>query len=232
LADIAMVEGRFADAVGIFREGATADLSNDEPGRAARKLAQLAQAHASAGKNEAAIAAAEEVLSTSQSMRTRFLAARVLVEAGEVARAREVAEELASEFQAEAQAYAKIIEGGAALKDGSPREAIKLFTEANELLDTWLGHFDLGRAYLEAGGYLQAEGEFDRCLTRRGEAMSLFLDEEPTYGYFPPVYYYQGRVREGLNNARFAESYRQYVDIRGNAGEDPLLSEIRQRTEE
>jgi hypothetical protein len=62
--------------------------------------------------------------------------------------------------------------------------------------------------------------------------MSLFLDEEPTYGYFPPVYYYQGRVREGLNNAGFVESYRQYLDIRGNAGEDPLLSEIRQRTEE
>jgi tetratricopeptide (TPR) repeat protein len=229
LADIAMVEGRFADAVRIFQEGATADLSNDEPGRAARKLAQLSQAHLSAGKNEAAIAAAEEVLATSQSMRTRFLAARVLVEAGEVARAQEVAEELASEFQAEAQTYAKIVEGGVALKDGNPREAIKRFTEANELLDTWLGHFDLGRAYLEAGGYLQAEGEFDRCLSRRGEAMALFLDEEPTYGYFPPVYYYQGRVREGLSNAGFAESYRQYLDIRGNADEDPILPEVRER---
>ena len=48
-----------------------------------------------------------------------------------------------------------------------------------------MGHFDLGRSYLEAGGHLQAEREFDRCLTRRGEAVSLFLDEEPTYGHFP-----------------------------------------------
>ena len=95
----------------------------------------------------------------------------VFVEAGEVARARALAEELAAEFQAEAQAFAKIIEGEAELKDGNAREAITLLTEANEILDTWLGHFDLGRAYLEAGGYLQAEGEFDRCLTRRGEAI-------------------------------------------------------------
>ena len=46
----------------------------------------------------------------------------------------------------------------------------------------------------------QADAEFDRCLKRRGEALALFLDEEPTYSYLPPVYYYQGRVREGLKN--------------------------------
>ena len=229
LADVAMYEGRFSDAARLFREGATADVTNEEPDRAATKLAELAQTYVLLGESGLAIAAADEALATSQAIKTRFLAARALVEAGEVARARAVAEELASEFQAEARAYAKIIEGGAALKDGDPREAITLLTEANKLLDTWLGHFDLGRAYLDAGGYLQAEGEFDRCLTRRGEALSLFLDEEPTYGHFPPVYYYQGRVREEMNNAAFADSYRTYLDIRGNAGEDPLLPDVRQR---
>ena len=63
----------------------------------------------------------------------------------------------------------------------------------------------------------------------RSQAPLSCRDEEPTYGLFPPVYYYQGRVREGLNSARSAESYRTYLDIRGNAGEDPLLPEIRQR---
>ena len=52
--------------------------------------------------------------------------------------------------------------------------------EANEMLDTWIGHFDLGRAYLAAGAFPQADSEFDRCLKRSGEALSLFLDEEPT----------------------------------------------------
>ena len=113
---------------------------------------------------------------------------------------------------AEPQAYAKIIEGEAALKSGDARQAIKSLTEANALLDTWIGHYDLGRAYLAAGAFTQADSEFDRCLTRRGEALSLFLDEEPTFGLFPPVYYYQGRVREALKNTNFADSYRVYLD--------------------
>ena len=51
----------------------------------------------------------------------------------------------------------------------------------------------------------------------------------PTYGYLPPVYYYQGRVREGLKNPGFAEYYKKYLDIRGKAGEDPLIAEVRHR---
>ena len=115
------------------------------------------------------------------------------------------------------------------MKEGDTRQAIQLLTEATEMLDTWIGRFDLGRAYLEAGALTQADSQFDQCLTRRGEALSSFLDEEPTYGYLPLVYYYQGRVREGLNTSGFTEAYSTYLDIRGNVGEDPLLPEIRQR---
>ena len=46
---------------------------------------------------------------------------------------------------------------------------------------------------------------------------------------FPAVYYYQGRVREGLKSAGFAESYRAYLNIRGKSKEDPLLPEVRRR---
>jgi len=74
--------------------------------------------------------------------------------------------------------------------------------------------------------YPEADSEFDRCIKRRGEALSLFLDLS-TYGYFPPVYYYQGRAREGLKTAGFADSYKKYLSIRGAAGEDPLLPEAR-----
>jgi hypothetical protein len=153
----------------------------------------------------------------------------VFVEAGAVAKAQELAAALASEFQAEPQAYAKIIDAGVALKNRDARQAIKILTEANTLLDTWIGHLDLGRAYLEAGALTQADSEFDRCLARRGEALALFLDEEPTYGYLPPVYYFQGRAREGLNTAGFADSYRAYLNIRGQSKEDPLLPEVRRR---
>ncbi len=115
---------------------------------------------------------------------------------------------LSSELQTEPQAYGKLIEGEIALNNGDSHSAVQLFTQANSLLDTWIGRFDLGRAYLEAGAFTEADSEFDRCIKRRGEALALFLDEVPTYGYFPPVYYYQGRVREGLKNAGFADSYK------------------------
>ena len=55
------------------------------------------------------------------------------------------------------------------------------------------------------------------------------VDEEPTYGYFPIVYYYQGLVREGLKNPAAVDSYREYLKIRGNSTEDPVLSDVRRR---
>jgi tetratricopeptide (TPR) repeat protein len=156
------------------------------------------------------------------------MTAQVYVAFGETAKARELANGLSSELQVEPQAFAKLIDGEAALKEQDARGAVKLFTEANNLLDTWIGRFDLGRAYLETGAFVEADSEFDRCIKRRGEALSLFLDL-PTYGYFPPVYYYQGRAREGMKSAGFGESYKKYLSIRGKAGEDPLLADIRRR---
>jgi eukaryotic-like serine/threonine-protein kinase len=229
LGDLAMYEGRFSDAVRLLSEGAAADVDAGNPDKAASKLVALAYAQLQRQQRAAAIAAAEKALANSQEAKIRFLAARVFVEAGASARARALSESLAAEFQAEPRAYAKIIDALTALQGGNPRQAITLLTDANGLLDTWIGHFDLGRAYLEAGALPQADSEFDRCLKRRGEALSLFLDEMPTSAYFPPVYYYQGRVREGLNSARFAESYGTYLDIRANSKEDPLLPDARRR---
>ena len=227
--DLALYEGRLSDAAGLFEQGVTADLAAKNPNKAATKLAWLAYAHVLLGHKGAAAAAADKAMLNSKAVPIRFLAARIFVETGADAKARTLASGLAAELPAEPQAYGKIIEGEIALKNGDPRQAVKLLTEANGLLDTWLGRFDLGRAYLELRAFPQADSEFDRCIKRRGEALSLFADEEPTYGYFPAVYYYQGRVREGLNNAGAADSYRAYLDIRGKSSEDPLLPDVRRR---
>jgi tetratricopeptide (TPR) repeat protein len=103
----------------------------------------------------------------------------------------------------EPQAYAKLIEGEILLRKGESRAAVRAFSEANALVDTWIGRFNLGRAYLEAGALTEADSEFDRCIKRRGEALALFLDEWPTYGYFPSVYYYMGRRPRGNEERRF-----------------------------
>jgi Flp pilus assembly protein TadD len=228
LGDLALYEGRFADAVHTFEQGAEADLAAKNSDTAANKFASLAYVHLARGRNDAAVAAAQKVLANSKVIPFRFLAARVLIEAGAVAPAQAVAADLAARFAAEPQAYGKILQGQIALKKRDPPQAIKLLTDANNVVDTWLGHFDLGRAYLEAGQFTQADSEFDICIKRRGETLSL-LNEDPTYGLFPPVYYYQGRAREGVPTDGFAASYREYLEIRGNSTEDPLLPEVRKR---
>ena len=230
VADLAVYEGRYSDAVNLLEKGAAADLGGSKPDQdaAATKFWSLAYVHALRGEKIPALAAAKRAVELSKSFQARYVAAQVYVAFGEIAKARELAAGLASELQIEPQTYAKLIEGEAALKSGDSRGAVKLFSDANNLLDTWIGRFDLGRADLEIGAFAEADSEFDRCIKRRGEALGLFVDL-PTYGFFPPVYYYQGRAREGMKSAGFAESYKKYLSIRGKAGEDPLLADVRRR---
>ena len=57
-------------------------------------------------------------------------------------------------------------------------------------------------ASLAAGAFPQVDSAFDVCLNaRRGEALSLFVDDEPTHAYLPLAYDYQGRAREAIATA-------------------------------
>ena len=228
LADIALYEGRLTDADRFLETGAAADLKAGRLDSAAADYAMLAQAQLLRKQKAAALAASDKALANSKTVSTRFAVARIYAAAGETAKATKLAEGLATETELEAQVYAKLIEGEVALAEKDPRRAIKVLNEANKQLDTWIGRFDLGRAYLDAGMFTEADSEFDRCIKRRGETLDLF-DYVPTYNYLPEAYYYQGRAREGLNSPGFRDSYQTYLSIRGKAGEDPLLPEIRRR---
>ncbi|HEY7333771.1 MAG TPA: protein kinase [Bryobacteraceae bacterium] len=228
-ADLAIYEGRFSDAGRMLEQGAAQDAEAGRSDAAADKLNALAYVQMLRGQNRAAADAADRALKRSQSVKARFFAARAFVAAGETAKARALAEGLAKELPNEPQSYAKLIEGEMALKDGDTHAAAQAFTQAVNLLDTWIGRFDLGRAYLNAEAFTDADSQFDACIKRRGEAMELFMDDVPTYGYFPSVYYYLGLVREGLKSPGYADSYRKYLDIRGKSSDDPLVSEVRRR---
>ncbi len=227
LGDIALYQGKFREAAQILEKGAATDLAAKNPDAAADKFVMLAFANVLRADKPGVLATVQSALANSQSTKIKFLAARSLIEIGETSRARKLAESLSSALQASTQAYAKLILGEAALKEHDSKQAIQLLTEAKNLMDTWVGRFDLGRAYLEAGAFAEADSEFDRCLKRRGEALEIFMDDMPTYSYLPLVYFYQGRDREGLKSSGFAESYRTYLSIRGNSSEDPFVPEIR-----
>jgi hypothetical protein len=87
----------------------------------------------------------------------------------------------------------------------------------------------LARAYLEAGAFTEASSELDACLNRRGEATSVFLDDNPTYHLFPAVHYYQGRAREGLRSPGAAEFYKLFLDTKVKGSLDPLITDARRR---
>ena len=226
LADIAIYQGRYKDAAQLFADGAAADVRAGRLDSAAADLAGLAQVRLLQGQKAAAMQALQQALANSKSASVLFCAGRVYAAAGELARARQIAAKLSSDTQPESQVFGKLIEGEAALQEGDTRKAIQIFTDANNQLDTWIGHFDLGRADLQAGLLVQADSEFDRCLTRSGETLDL-VDYVPTYGYVPDAYYYLGKVRQGMKSPGYVDSYVKYLSIRGAAGEDPLLTEAR-----
>ena len=160
---------------------------------------------------------------------TSFKTARALIEANRSNDALKIASQLSTQIESELQMYGKLIEGEALLKSGNAREALNRFEAAKNLSDSWLARFDRGRAYLALGAFTEADSDFETCMRRRGEATSAFLDDVPTFHYFPPVYYYLGRAQEGLGSASANESYKQFVAIKQNGDGDPLVADARRR---
>jgi tetratricopeptide (TPR) repeat protein len=167
-------------------------------------------------------------MATKKDVNVRFVAGRVFAEAGAADKAQEISTGLKAETLIEPQTYAKIIDGLVALQQKNTPQAIQLFSEANKSLDTWIGHFDLGRAYLEGGQFIEANSEYDICIKRRGESIE-FLDDGPTYAYLPPIFYYQGRALQGLRSHGFGDSLQTYVSMRGQSKDDPLATDALHR---
>jgi tetratricopeptide (TPR) repeat protein len=121
------------------------------------------------------------------------------------------------------------VEGEVDLLKGNFPEAIKSLHEAQNQVDTWIGHVTLGRAYLAAGQFTEAYSEFEGCLKRRGEAASVFLDDLPTMNRLPQIYYYLGRAQEGLKSPGAKESYKKFLEIKILATGDPLVEDAKRR---
>ena len=226
LADLAAYQGNYSDAARILTQGIASDTAAKMTDQAVRKYASLANIVLLQGHQAPALSDIGKALLGSPSTQIQFLAARIYADAGDLPKAQKMAAGLSSQTSSEPHAYGKIIAGMVALKRKDAKEAINQITAANSLLDTWIGHFELGRAYFEAGKFTEADAEFAKCIKRRGEAIELFDDNVPTYSYFPAVYYYQGRSLEGMKSPAFTNSYKEYLSIRGQSPDDPIVPEI------
>ncbi len=230
LADLALYEGRLEEAIVILNKGIATDMEKNQKFYANPKYRMLAQAYLLQGKNDEAVEAAEKALEIYGGGETQFAAARIYMEAGQEDKARDIAGELARQVQDIHQAYAKLINGCLAMKRGDATNALKLCDEAKSFADTWLGRYNLGRAYLEAGAFTEAQSEFEKCERRRAEALSVFLMDFPTFRYLDSLDYYVGRALEGSGSPAAKDSYQKFLDIKANANPgNPLVSDARKR---
>jgi predicted Zn-dependent protease len=230
LADLALYEGRLKEAIVILNKGIATDMEKNQEFYANPKYRMLAQAYLLQGKSAEAVEAAEKALEIYGGGETQFAAARIYMEAGQEDKARDIAGELARQVQDIHQAYAKLINGCLSMRRGDATNALKLCDEAQSLVDTWLGRFNLGRAYLEAGAYTEAFSEFEKCQKRRAEALSVFLMDFPSFRYLDSLDYYMGRALEGSSSPAARDSYQKFLKIKANADPGhPLVADAKNR---
>lgn len=228
LADLALHEGRISDARAILEKGIEADLAHGSKNAAARKLAMLAGSYVTTGQAAKAIPLAERALKTSEEDAVLLAAAVVLAQAGEEKRARAVADALDRRVEAEPRMYAEIVRGAVEIRRGDYGEAVARFKSAALRVDSWLARYGLGRAYLEAGAFAQAQDEFERVEKRRGEATDAFHNGSPTYRLYPPAKYYLARTQMGTRSPLAVDSYRAFLATQ-RSDENPLTAEARRQ---
>lgn len=228
LADLAMYQGKFPDALAQLEKKTPTVKAGGQA--AASMLLIQAEAQFALGRAPQAAQLAEKAVSLSESDVVLVIAARVLGQSHREDRARQLSDQLAKRVAPESGAWAKVIAAELQIAQGQIPAAIETLGEAQKFTDVWLAHFDLARAYVEAGAFPQASSELALCLKRRGEATSVFIaDYFPTVRYLPAVYYYSGRAQEGLGSARAAESYKTFLTIKEKSQEDSLVADARRR---
>ena len=230
LADLAMYQGRFADAATLLLAGIDADAAAGNATAAARKRVALAEVRLAQGNGAAAVKEAEAALAAVEADTVKAAAGRVLAAAGRGPQAELVAGALATRLEADPQAYGRLILAELALARGQPRQAVDYARDAQKLADTWPGRVLLGRAYLGLSAFPEAYTEIEAAQKRLGEATAVYLDDVPTLGgVLPPVRYAMGLAQTGLRSPAAAGSFAAYVAMRGAGDPHPLLDAARQR---
>ena len=223
-ADLLMYRGRPEQAAEIIRR---AIGTRKQSSARAAMYVLLAEAEFQLGDDEAAADAAEQAIGMSDHESVLYPAARVLLSIGHSDRAEAIALQLENMLQSQTVSYARLIQGEIALDSNRLLPAVESLRDGWERNDSWLAHLLLGRAYLAAGHFPEALGEFEICVQREGEALDAFLIDGSTIRYLPQVYYYQGRAQEGIGDVEAARSsYARYLEIRSETdAPDPMAAE-------
>jgi tetratricopeptide (TPR) repeat protein len=197
----------------------------------AYKLVALAETYNVLGRKSAAAAAANKAVQASTLEGIHFLAARALIDAGEIAKAEQLATALEGKLQKQTKSLALMLRGDIAMKRNRLSDAVDAYRDAQKAHDSWISRLLLGQAYVEADHFPEALTQFETADKRASEATDLFDSDTTTLRYLPPLYYWLGRAQEGVGSSEAArKSYQRYVAVRehGDSG-DALLADAGRR---
>jgi tetratricopeptide (TPR) repeat protein len=227
LADTAMYEGRYRDAIAATPAAADEDLRNRNTAGAVAKLVVIAEAQVALGQSAASRQAVARARSLDGGDPVLMAAAELALVDGRTNEAQKIAGALSQQLPAQSRAYGKMIEARIAMASRQYPTAIDALNAARQLADLWLVRFTLGLAYFHIGNYTDAISEFQKCRDRRGEATAVFLDDLPTFRYYAPVPYWLGRARE-MQKLDPKPQYEEFLRFRGTSA-DPLAEDAKRR---
>jgi tetratricopeptide (TPR) repeat protein len=204
LADIALFEGRYEEAIAALPAAIEADKRDRNAPGAAAKLIALAEAHAGLGRVPLVLKNVEAALATSRDDATVVAAARLFLKSGSDDRAQLLIKELSARLSPQPRAYASILQAERAIARGQRGEAIDALAAAKKLADLWLGRLVSGIAYETFGHRVEARDELAMCAKRLGEASAIFLDDSPTFRYARIMREWQERAKGATAGAAAA----------------------------
>jgi len=230
-ADLDMYFGRHRHALATLTAAITVDEAQHRTPELALKRIVASEAYAALGNRRQALDEARKASASTRHEGMLFLAAQSLLQAGSDDEAATIATTLENMLQRRSVAYARMITGQIAIRQGHLAQGVESLIESQKRHDSWFGRFVLGKTYAEAGHYPEALAELEACIKRRGEATDMLFFDRPTLRYLPPVYYWLARTQDALGVAAEArKNYEQFLALRADADvPDPLAADARKR---
>jgi tetratricopeptide (TPR) repeat protein len=194
--DYFMFDGRYKDAIALLEASIASDDARKAPEDARAKWALLGEAWLEQGDlgraSDAATHAAGSVETT-----TLLCAGRIFSAAGHPDRAAEVARKIATHPGQRAPLFSRIVDMDILVARGASTDAVvRALGDIGSGPGSWLGHADLGAAYLARGAFDDAIRELEVCASHEGGGAKAFFDR-PTLRYVQRARGLLVRAKEG-----------------------------------
>ena len=201
-ADLALIDGRPAEAASILERAIAADATAHNTTGVATKYLMLAEARDGQGRRADAIAAIHHAVDTSDDVEVLLSAGRLFASMEQDEDARVLRQKLDAQGAPRTRVYAQVIDADMALARGQTGSAIQTLRASLSVMDLWIVRFVLGTAYLQAEQYDNALIELRVCEARSDEAVTLVAVDAPSLRFLALLTDLLARAQMGLAHGR------------------------------